>query len=96
MLGRDVPEYPAELIFHTDPEIHFLEDNAASFHPKPPENLAAAFLPVAVFGGYQNRKHNLPAGNQIIWHGFVRLNNATLVCSVKQARNAGSPLVQVE
>ena len=54
LLGRDVPESPAELIFN-DHEISFLEDYAATFHLQPPEDLAAAVLLVAIFGGYQNR-----------------------------------------
>ena len=77
LLGRDVPESPAELIFN-DHEISFLEDYAATFHLQPPEDLAAAVLLVAIFGGYQNRKHDPPPGNQIMWRGLERLNTATL------------------
>ena len=95
LLGRDVPECPAELIF-TDHEITFLEDYAATFHLQPPDNLAAAVLLVAIFGGYQNRKHDPPPGNEIMWRGLERLNIATLARSVSHARTAGSPLVQNE
>ena len=64
-LGRDMPGCPAEFIF-SDQEITFLEDHAASCHPQPPENLAAAVLLVAIFGGYQNQKHDPPFGNEIM------------------------------
>ena len=93
--GRDVPECPAELIF-SDHEISFLEDYAAALHLQPPEHLATAVLLVAIFGGYQNRKHDPPPGNEIMWRGLERLNTATLAHSVSHARTAGSPLVQNE
>ena len=60
LLGREVPECPAELMF-TDSEIHFLEDYANNFGFGTPRNLAAAVLLVAILGGYQNRKHDPPA-----------------------------------
>ena len=56
LLGREVPEYDAELMF-TDIELRFLADHAADTALPAPRNLAAAVFLVAILGGYQNRKH---------------------------------------
>ena len=95
LLGRDVPECPAELMF-TDREIRFLEDYAHTFRLDTPRNLGAAVLLVAILGGYQNRKHDPPPGNQIMWRGIERLTIANLAYRVAAARSAGQPLVQNE
>ena len=95
LLGREVPECPAELMF-TDSEIHFLEDYANNFGFGTPRNLAAAVLLVAILGGYQNRKHDPPPGNQIMWRGIERLAIASLAYRVAAAQSAGRPLVQNE
>ena len=95
LLGREVPECPAELMF-TDSEIHFLEDYANNFGLGTPRNLAAAVLLVAILGGYQNRKHDPPPGNQIMWRGIERLAIASLAYRVAAAQSAGRPLVQNE
>ena len=64
LLGREVPEYDAELMF-TDIELRFLADYATDTALPAPRNLAAAVLLVAILGGYQNRKHDPPPGHQI-------------------------------
>ena len=95
LLGRELPECPAELMF-TDSEIHFLEDYAHTFRLNAPQNLGAAVLLVAILGGYQNRKHDPPPGNKIMWRGIERLTIANLAYRVAEARSAGRPLVQNE
>ena len=73
-----------------------LEDYAHTFRLDTPQNLGAAVLLVAILGGYQNRKHDLPPGNQIMWRGIERLAIASLGYRVALARSAGRPLVQSE
>ena len=95
LLGREVPECPDELML-TDSEIHFLEDYAHTLRLNAPRNLSAAVLLVAILGGCQNRKHDPPPGNQIMWRGIERLTIANLAYRVAEARGAGRPLVQNE
>ena len=59
LLGREVPECDAELLF-SDIELRFLTDYAADAALPAPRNLAGAVLLVALLGGYQNRKHDPP------------------------------------
>ena len=77
LLGREVPECDAELLF-SDVELRFLNDYAADTAGSAPRTLAAAVLLVAILGGYQNRKHDPPPGHQIMWRGYERLSIATL------------------
>ena len=68
LLGREVPECDAELLF-TDIEFRFLADYAADSGLSAPDTLAGAVLLVALLGGCQNRKHDPPPGHQIMWRG---------------------------
>ena len=71
LLGREVPECDAELLF-SDIELRFLADYAADAALPAPRNLAGAVLLVALLGGYQHRKHDPPPGHQIMWRGYER------------------------
>ena len=85
LLGREVPECDAELLF-SDIELRFLADYAADAALPAPRNLAGAVLLVAVLGGYQNRKHDPPPGHQIMWRGYERMSLATLGYRVAERR----------
>ncbi len=71
LLGREVPECDAELLF-SDVELRFLNDYAAQSALPAPSNLSGAVLLVAILGGYQNRKHDPPPGQQLLWRGYER------------------------
>ena len=92
LLGRELPECDAEWMF-TDCELQFLKEYAATYGLKPPRNLGAAVLLVAILGGYQNRKSDPPPGHHIMWRAAERLSIATLGFRIAAARNAGTPLV---
>ncbi len=77
LLGRQVPECEAELMF-TDYELAFLSDYAAQAGLKPPENLGESVQLVAHLGGYRGRKHDPEPGNQIMWQGYSMLTKATI------------------
>ncbi len=64
LLGREVPECDAELLF-SEIELRFLADYAADSGLSAPDTLAGAVLLVVLLGGYQNRKHDPPPGHQI-------------------------------
>ena len=85
LLGREVPECDAELLF-SDIELRFLADYAADAALPAPRNLAGAVLLVAVLGGYQNRKHDPPPGHQIMWRGYERMSLATLGYRIAERR----------
>ena len=85
LLGREVPECDAELLF-SDIELRFLADYAADAALPVPRDLAGAVLLVAVLGGYQNRKHDPPPGHQIKWRGYERLALATLGYRIAERR----------
>ena len=85
LLGREVPEYDAELLF-SDVELRFLDDYAADTGLSAPRHLTAAVLLVAILGGYQNREHDPPPGHQIMWRGYERLSIATLGYRVAERR----------
>jgi len=74
LLGRDVPELPAELLF-SDVELRVLGDFAQTRRrPRPrPGQLGEAVLLVASLGGYLNRNHDPPPGHQLMWHGYSKL-----------------------
>ena len=85
LLGREVPECDAELLF-SDIELRFLADYGADAGLPAPRNLADAVLLVALLGGYQNRKHDPPPGHQIMWRGYERMSLATLGYRIAERR----------
>ena len=95
LLGREVPECDAELLF-SDIELRFLTDYAADVALPAPRNLAGAVLLVALLGGYQNRKHDPPPGHQIMWRGYERMSLATLGYRIAEKRRGEADIVQHE
>ena len=85
LLGREVPECDAELLF-SDAELRFLADYAADSGLPAPDTLAGAVLLVALLGGCQNRKHDPPPGHQIMWRGYERMSIATLGYRIAERR----------
>ena len=83
LLGREVPELDAELLF-TAPELDFLHDYAREYGVEAPDHLGTAMRLVAHFGGHRGRRQDRPPGHQTIWRGYNKLTTATvghLVCS---------------
>lgn len=76
LLGREVPELPAEVLF-SEVEIKVLSAWAGTVRAKPPANLGEAVLLVARIGGYLNRNNDPPPGHELMWHGY---QNLTLMC----------------
>ncbi len=74
LLGREVPELPAEVVF-SDLEIEVLQAYANANGLKPPTNLGETVRLVARLGGYLGRKHDPPPGHQLMWHGYRTLTN---------------------
>ena len=95
LLGREVPECDAELLF-SDIELRFLTDYAADAALPAPRNLAGAVLLVALLGGYQNRNHDPPPGHQIMWRGYERMSLATLGYRIAEKRRGEAGIVQHE
>ena len=95
LLGREVPECDAELLF-SDIELRFLTDYAAAAALPAPRNLAGAVLLVALLGGYQNRNHDPPPGHQIMWRGYERMSLATLGYRIAEKRRGEAGIVQHE
>ena len=89
------PECDADLLF-TDIELRFLADYAADAALSAPRNLAGAVLPVALLGGYQNRKHDPPPGHQLMWRGYERMSLATLGYRIVEVRRGEAGIVQNE
>ena len=85
LLGREVPECDADLLF-SDVELRFLADYAADSGLSAPDTLAGAVLLVALLGGYQNRKHDPPPGHQIMWRGYERMSIATVGYRIAERR----------
>ncbi len=77
LLGRQVPECEAELMF-TDHELAFLRDYAAQAGLATHDDLGKSVQLVAHLGGYQGRKHDPEPGNQIMWQGYSMLTKATI------------------
>ncbi len=73
LLGRDVPELPAEILF-SDVEIRVLGAWAHTVRAKPPMTLGEAMLLVARIGGYTNRNNDPPPGHELMWYGYQNLN----------------------
>ena len=91
LLGREAPHNDPQLMF-TDEEITFLRDYARAYGQPAPENLGAAVHLVAMFGGYQARKHDPEPGAQIMWRGQERLSAATIAYEVKAIVDAQDAL----
>ena len=91
LLGREAPHHDPQLMF-TDDEITFLRDYARAYGQPAPENLGAAVHLVAMFGGYQARKHDPEPGAQIMWRGQERLSAATIAYEVKEIVDAQDTL----
>ena len=89
LLGREVPQCDAELLFG-DVELRFLNDYAADCGLGAPHTLAAAVLLVALLGGYQNRKHDPPPGHQLMWRGYERMSLATLGYRMAEKHRRGA------
>ena len=69
LLGREVPELPAEILF-SDIEILVLGGWARKMNAKAPTLLGEAVRLVARIGGYANRKHDPPPGHELMWYGY--------------------------
>ena len=95
LLGREVPECAAELLF-SDIELRFLADYAPDSGLSTPDTLAGAVLLVAILGGYQHRKYDPPPGHQIMWRGYERLSIATLGYRIAEKRHRSRGIVQNE
>ena len=95
LLGREVPECDAKLLF-TDIELRFLADYAADSGLSAPDTLAGAVLLVAILGGYQNRKYDPPPGHQIMWRGYERMSIATLGYRIAEKHHGVKDIVQNE
>jgi len=82
LLGREVPELPAELLF-SDIELRVLRDFARSRQRQSPTNLGEAVRLVAILGGYLNRSRDPPPGHQLIWHGYSTLATMTFAYALR-------------
>jgi hypothetical protein len=72
LLGREVPELPAELLF-SELELTVLGAFAKTRRLPPPTRLGEAVRMVARLGGYLARNHDPPPGHQLMWHGYATL-----------------------
>ena len=77
LLGREVPELEAELVF-TAPELDFLRDYAREYGVEAPDRMDAAMRSVAHFGGHRGSRQDQPPGPRTIWRGYDRLTTATV------------------
>ena len=77
LLGRQVPDCEPHLMF-ADQELEFLRSYALENGLPTPDRLGDAVRLVAHLGGYRDRKHDPDPGNQIMWHGQIRLSSAAL------------------
>ena len=91
LLGREAPHHDPQLMF-TDEEIAFLRDDARAYGQPALKNLCAAVHLVAMFGGYQARKHDPEPGAQIMWRGQERLSAATTAYEAKAIVDAQDAL----
>lgn len=74
LLGREVPELPAEIMF-SDIELLVLSAWARTVRAKPPSTLGAAAVLVARIGGYTNRNKDSPPGHEVMWYGYQFLSS---------------------
>jgi hypothetical protein len=74
LLGREVPELPAQLLF-SNLEIEVLSAWAASLRrPRPaPKTLGDAVKLTAIIGGYLARNNDGPPGTELLWQGLTKL-----------------------
>lgn len=72
LLGREVPELPAEVVF-SDVEIRVLSAWAKTVNAAPPSTLGEAVVLVARIGGYTNRNNDPPPGHELMWYGYQLL-----------------------
>jgi hypothetical protein len=74
LLGREVPELPAELLF-SDLELEVLSAYAPTLArpTPPPKTLGEAVRLTAIVGGYLARNNDGPPGHQLMWWGYARL-----------------------
>jgi len=72
LLGREVPELPAELLF-CELELTVLGAFARSRALARPTTLGDAVRMVARLGGYLARNHDPPPGHQLMWYGYTTL-----------------------
>ena len=79
LLGREVPELPAEVLF-SDLEIEVLKAYSNKKNFTLPKNLGDAVKLVARIGGYLDRKKDPPPGHQLMWLGlpFTHKNSSGL------------------
>ena len=77
LLGREVPELEAELLFAA-PELDFLRDYALEYGVEAPDHLGAAMRSVAHFGGHRGSRQDRLPGPRTIWRGYDRLTTATV------------------
>jgi hypothetical protein len=84
LLGREVPELPAELLFSAL-ELRVLGDFAQTRRrPRPrPTRLGEAVLLVAILGGYLARNHDPPPGHQLMWHGYTKLTTMAMAYQLR-------------
>lgn len=73
LLGREVPELPAEVLF-TDLEIEVMTAWAKANRAKAPLQLGDAMSLVARFGGYLAHTRD-PPDHQLMWYGYQYLYN---------------------
>jgi hypothetical protein len=72
LLGREVPELPAELLF-CELELSVLSAFASSRGLARPTTLGDGVRMVARLGGYLARNHDPPPGHQLMWYGYTTL-----------------------
>ena len=77
LLGRQVPECEAELMF-TDHELAFLREYAAQAGLALPDNLGKSVQLVAHLGGDRGRKQDPEPEIQIMWQGYRTVTTATI------------------
>lgn len=84
LLGREVPELPAELLF-SEVELRVLGDFAQTRRrPRArPSRLGEAVLLVAILGGYLNRNNDPPPGHQLMWHGYTKLTAMAMAYALR-------------
>jgi len=88
LLGREPSELPPELLF-SDLEIKVLTAFAKTTKRLPaPTTLNAAVRIVAGLGGYLARNRDPPPGHQLMWYGYITLQN---MCAGYALREQADP-----
>ncbi|MCF6219453.1 MAG: hypothetical protein L3J94_12045 [Gammaproteobacteria bacterium] len=77
LLGRETPEFPAEILF-SDVELRTLRAYAKK-KISPPLLLGEAVRLVAKMGGYLGRNSDPPPGHQLLWQGYAAFQ---MMCGV--------------